>query len=184
MLSSMIIWQTLNSNWKLKSGEFHSRNSFELTVTFQKVLFKDWGHYLIWKFLVKEYAFKVLVTLSRLILCDPMDYSPPGSSVCWILQASILRWVVVPFSMGSSQPRIEPGLLHCRQILYHLSHQGSLNMPLGFVFHYKCHFALSWRVWIYTCTWASLVADVIHIITTYFRMCSISGILVYKIHYK
>ena len=31
-------------------------------------------------------------------LCNPMDYSPPGSSVHGILQAQILEWVVTPFS--------------------------------------------------------------------------------------
>ena len=33
---------------------------------------------------------KVLVTQSCPTLCDPMDYSPPGSSVQKILQARIL----------------------------------------------------------------------------------------------
>ena len=36
---------------------------------------------------------------------DPMDYSPPGSSVNSIHQARILEWVAIPFSRGSSQPR-------------------------------------------------------------------------------
>ena len=38
-------------------------------------------------------------------LCDPMDYSTPGSSVHGILQARILEWVAVSSSRGSSQPR-------------------------------------------------------------------------------
>ena len=38
-------------------------------------------------------------------LCDPMDRSPPGSSVHRILQARILEWVAMPSSKGSSQPR-------------------------------------------------------------------------------
>ena len=38
-------------------------------------------------------------------LCNPMDCSPPSSSVCEILQARILEWVAIPFSRGSSQPR-------------------------------------------------------------------------------
>ena len=38
-------------------------------------------------------------------LCDPMDCSLPGSTVLGILQARILKWVVIPFSRGSSQPR-------------------------------------------------------------------------------
>ena len=37
--------------------------------------------------------------------CDPMDCSPPGSSVHGILQARILEWVAIPFSSGSYQPR-------------------------------------------------------------------------------
>ena len=37
-------------------------------------------------------------------LCDPMDYSSPGSSVYGILQARILEWVAIPFSRGSSWP--------------------------------------------------------------------------------
>ena len=36
---------------------------------------------------------------------DPMDCSPPGSSVHGILQARILEWVAMPSSRGSSQPR-------------------------------------------------------------------------------
>ena len=36
---------------------------------------------------------------------EPMDCSPPGSSVSGILQAGILEWVAIPFSRGSSQPR-------------------------------------------------------------------------------
>ena len=32
-----------------------------------------------------------------------------------------------------STPGLNPGLLHCRQILYHLSHQGSPDLSLGYV---------------------------------------------------
>ena len=42
---------------------------------------------------------------SCLTLCNPMEYSPSGSSVHGILQARILEWVAVPFSKGSSQLR-------------------------------------------------------------------------------
>ena len=38
-------------------------------------------------------------------LCELMDCSLPGSSVHGILQARILEWVAIPFSMGSSRPR-------------------------------------------------------------------------------
>ena len=43
---------------------------------------------------------KVLVAQSCPILCDPMDYCPPGSSVHGILQARILAWVAIPFLQG------------------------------------------------------------------------------------
>ena len=56
-----------------------------------------------------------------------MDYTVHG-----ILQARILEWVAAPFSLGWIFPtqELNPGLLHCRQILYQLSYQGSpiLNM--------------------------------------------------------
>ena len=69
----------------------------------------------------------VLVAQLCLTLYHPMDCSPPGSSVHGILQARILDWVAIPLSKGSSQPKNQTrGLLHWRQILYHLSHQGSL----------------------------------------------------------
>ena len=38
-------------------------------------------------------------------LCDPMDCSPPGSSIHGILHARILEWVAISFSRGSSWPR-------------------------------------------------------------------------------
>ena len=41
----------------------------------------------------------VLVTQSCLTLCDPVDCSPPGSSVHGILQARVLEWVAISFSI-------------------------------------------------------------------------------------
>ena len=46
-----------------------------------------------------------VIAQSCLILCDPRDYSPSGSSAHGILQARILEWVTIPFSRGSSQPK-------------------------------------------------------------------------------
>ena len=63
-----------------------------------------------------------------------MDCSLPGSYVHGLFQARTLEWVAISFSRGSSRPRdqtpvtcITNGLLHCRQILYWLSHQESLK---------------------------------------------------------
>ena len=38
-------------------------------------------------------------------LCNPKDYSPPGSSVHGVSQARILEWVTIFFSRESSQSR-------------------------------------------------------------------------------
>ena len=75
---------------------------------------------------ISERVCVCLVTQSCPILCDPMDCSLPGSSIdrdspgkntgvgCHALLQGIFP------TQGSN-----PGLPHCRQILYHLSHQGS-----------------------------------------------------------
>ena len=42
----------------------------------------------------------MLVTQSCPALCDPMDYSLPGSSIHGTLQARILQWVAISFSNG------------------------------------------------------------------------------------
>ena len=48
---------------------------------------------------------KVLDAQSCPALCNPMDCSPPGSSVQGILQVRILEWVAIASSRGSSRPR-------------------------------------------------------------------------------
>ena len=48
---------------------------------------------------------RVLVTQPCPALRNPMDCSPPGSSVHDILQSRILEWVTIPVSRRSSQPR-------------------------------------------------------------------------------
>ena len=59
-------------------------------------------------------------------LCNPMDCSPPGSSVLGILQARTLEWVSMPSSRGSSQIRNRTQVSHIAGgFFYHLSHQGS-----------------------------------------------------------
>ena len=45
-----------------------------------------------------------LVVLLCPTLCNPMDYSLPGSSVHGILQARMLEWVAISLSRGSSWP--------------------------------------------------------------------------------
>ena len=61
-----------------------------------------------------------LVIQSCLTLCDPTDYSPPGSSVHEVFPARILEWVAMSSSRGSS-PHRDQTQVSCiaRQILYH-----------------------------------------------------------------
>ena len=88
------------------------------------------------------------VAQSCVIPCDPMDCSLPGSSTRGIFLARVLEWVAISFCGGSSWPGdrthfssvqfihsvvsdslqlhgLKSCLLHCRQTLYPLSHQGS-----------------------------------------------------------
>ena len=79
-----------------------------------------------------------LVAQSCLTLCDSMDCSSPGSSVhgdspgkntgmgCHALLQGIFP------TQGSN-----PGLLHCKQILYRLSHQGSPSSQIGIIIYTK-----------------------------------------------
>ena len=64
-----------------------------------------------------------------LTLCDPMDYSPPGSSVHGILQARIVEWVALPSSRGSSQDRGRTHISYVscidRRVLYNWCYLGS-----------------------------------------------------------
>ena len=69
--------------------------------------------------------FKVLVAQLCPILCNPMVYSPSGSSVHRILQSRIVEWVTIPFSRVSSNPRIKPRSLALQAYSLHVSHQGS-----------------------------------------------------------
>jgi len=75
------------------------------------------------------------VAQSHLTLCNPMDCSPPGSSVHGIFQARILERVAISYSRESSQPRdqtmslaspaltggffttVPPGNPHCPKLL-------------------------------------------------------------------
>ena len=67
---------------------------------------------------------KKVKSLSRVQLCNPVDCSPPGSSVHGILQARVLEWVAISFSRASSQPRDRTRVSHLTGRLYRLSHKG------------------------------------------------------------
>ena len=83
---------------------------------------------------------------SCLTLCDPMDCSLPGSSVHGILQATILEWVAMPSSRGSSQPRdgthVSCNSFIGRRILYHWATWKAwrviiLNNKKGVLYHFS-----------------------------------------------
>ena len=70
----------------------------------------------------------VLVVQSCLTLCDPMNHSPPGSSVHGILQARILEWIAFP-----SRDLPDPGIKAWSPV----SQADSLPFELqGSPFHY------------------------------------------------
>ena len=61
-------------------------------------------------------------------LCDSMGCSLPGSSIHGSFQARILEWVAVSFSRGIFPTQgSNLVVLHCRQTVYCLSHQRSLD---------------------------------------------------------
>ena len=74
---------------------------------------------------------KVLVTQVCPTLSDPMDGSPPDSSVHGTSQARKLEWVAISFSRGifPTQGR-NLGLLHYRQILYRVSPKQADRPPI------------------------------------------------------
>ena len=68
--------------------------------------------------------------------CDPMNCSPPGSSVPGIFQARILEWVAISFSRQSSLFR-DQMLISCvsctgRWILYHWAIWEAFNWAYEF----------------------------------------------------
>ena len=75
----------------------------------------------------------VLVTQSCLTLCNPMDCSPPSSSVHGILQARILEWVTMPFSRGSSWPRDQTQVY---RIAGRFSLASNINDKCGVLIHH------------------------------------------------
>ena len=95
--------------------QWHWDLSLSSSIFNYSTLFSSWEGEKSW-----EGIFGSLVTKSCPILCDPMDCSPPGSSVHGIFQAEILEWVAMLSSRGSSQPRDRTHVFCIgRQILYH-----------------------------------------------------------------
>ena len=77
-----------------------------------------------------RYNNELLVTQSYLTLCDPMDCSLPGSSIHRISQARVLEWCHFLLQRIFPTQGSNPGLPYCRQMLYHLNHQGSPSLHM------------------------------------------------------
>ena len=77
-----------------------------------------------------------LVAQLCLTLCDPMDCGPPGSSVHRDSPGKNIGMGCHALLQGIFPTQgLNPGLLHCRQILYCLSHQGN---PKWYLVYLKC----------------------------------------------
>ena len=70
---------------------------------------------------------RCVCALSGVQLWDPVEYSPPGSSVHGVSQARVLEWVAISSSRGPSRPRDGTGVSSTRctgRRAPHLSHVG------------------------------------------------------------
>ena len=107
-----------NSTGTMKKEDLYFRCSLALDWPCELTLSSE-ASFLAWEYLIYQenlycqagacgsyyYCCCSLVTKSCPTRCDPMDCSPPGSSVLGISHARILEWVAISFSRGSFQPR-------------------------------------------------------------------------------
>ena len=101
-------------------------------------------------------------------LCDPMDYSQPGSSVHGVLQARTLEWAAISSSRGSSPPRDRMHIFCIgRRILYHWatweahSTRGVANIYDHNPEKWKSNPTVFWVHWLreHACGWFRLMSD-------------------------
>ena len=91
----------------VRDGEAWRAEAHGVTKSQSHTRLSDWT-----RTILKIQKVVCLVAQSCLTLFNPMDCSPPGSSVHGILQARILEWVAIPFSRGSSWPRDQTQVSH------------------------------------------------------------------------
>ena len=96
--------QTTDYHWGVggKRGKIEVGDEEEQTIMYERKYCTPWG---IGSIFYNNSDMLCLVTQLCLTLCDPMDYSPPCSSVHGILQARTPEWIAILFSKGSSWPR-------------------------------------------------------------------------------
>ena len=90
-----------HTNSKLEKEYVKAVCCYPAYLTYMKSEMPGWMNYKL------ESRLKVKVAQSCPTLCDPMDYTVHG-----ILQARIMKWVTLPFSRGSSQPKDRTQVSH------------------------------------------------------------------------
>ena len=106
ILDSRLLYMLFHRYWKASQSESTNLYSYQQ------------GFYCLSFSAVHAKSFQLCLTF-----CNPVDCSPPSSSVHGILQARILEWVAMPFSRGSSPLRDWTHVSYVfytgRQVLYH-----------------------------------------------------------------
>ena len=82
-----------------------------------------------WAIIMGEAKYVCMGAQSCLTLCDPMDCSPPVSSVHGILQTRILKWVAISHFRGSSQDWTYISSVSCRNIIHQHDHRRFVTTP-------------------------------------------------------
>ena len=91
------------------------------------------------------FIFRPCHVTRRILVPQPGNKSGPPALGAWSLkpldhqgsQARILEWVAFPFPRIFPTQELNPSLLHCRRILYQLSHKGNpriLECPFFYPF--------------------------------------------------
>ena len=138
----LINWTTTIYRWTLLSI---SKATLPQCCVLPWILDSFWQPFRTVVFKMREENIKTImvVVLDTVVPDSVTPWTLLGSSVHGNLQARILEWVAIPFSRGIFPTQgSNPDLLHCRQILYHLNHQGS---PELLIHTYKCLYCNSYR---------------------------------------
>ena len=95
-------WPPLKSQQITNAGESGQKREPSCTTGVNVNWYRHSGEQ-VWRFFVVAAVVELLSYLDS--FCDPMDYSPRGSSIHGTSQVRILGWVAISLSRGSSQPR-------------------------------------------------------------------------------
>ena len=116
-----------------------------------------WGH-VVWKESEKMKATQLCPTLQSHGLCSP--WNSPGQNT-GVGSRSLLQGIFPTHGLN-------PGLLHCRQILYQLSHQGSPRILEWVAYPFSCGSPRPWNQTRVSCSeggfftsWATREAHVV-----------------------